>query len=285
MTSGVRRAAVLERSRPALGTLVVLRLHGDVDAVLERAADAAFAAIDEVHRLMSFHDPASDVRTLARARPGERVRVSPATAHVLARAQAFARASGGAFDAGCGARAVAAGWLPRPEDAAPAGDLPFEDALVIEAGGVVHCRSTVWLDVGGIAKGQAVDRAVAAARRAGARGGVVNAGGDLRVFGETEETIWLRAPHDASRLVPVATLRDGACATSARGEVAARPGARVDPEAASRTRSVTVFAPTALAADALAKVVWLQGEAARALLRRCRARALRITDDGGTTRL
>jgi thiamine biosynthesis lipoprotein len=289
----------LERAQPLLGTLVVMRLTGEDDgpARLEAAADAAFAAVADVHRLMSFFEAGSDVRRLARARPGERVRVAPATAAVLVRAQAWARASGGAFDAGCGARAVAAGWLPAPDDAAPPGEMPFEDALVVE-GHEVLVRSTCWLDVGGIAKGRAVDLAVAVLRRHGVAGGVVNAGGDLRVFGTAEETVRVRSPHDPSILRPVALLRDGACATSARGEVSARPGrgapAGIAPDAeagagagsgAAAVRSITVFAPTACAADALTKIVWLQGDAARPLLRRARAHALRIDATGTMTRL
>jgi len=262
------------RARPLLGTLVEVR----ADAA-EAALDAAFAAVAQVQRLMSFHEAASDVRALARARAGERVRVHAHTAAVLRRAQRWARASGGAFDAGCGARAVAAGWLPAPADAAAPGVLPFEDALLVE-GREVTVRAPVWLDLGGIAKGYAVDRAVAALRRAGARAGSVNAGGDLRVFGAGEETVFVRSPFDAAQLWPVAALRDAACATSASGAVAVRGGAARVPA----PRSVTVFAPTACAADALTKIVWQQGERARPLLRRARAHAFVVGADGATWR-
>jgi len=260
------------RARPLLGTLVEVRAEAP-----EAALDAAFDAVAQVQRLMSFHDAASDVRAIARARAGDRVRVHGHTAAVLRRAQAWARASGGAFDAGCAPRAVAAGWLPAPADAAAPGALPFEDALVL-AGREVLVRAPVWLDFGGIAKGYAVDRAVAALRRAGVRSGTVNAGGDLRVFGAREETVVVRSPFDAAELWPVAALRDAACATSASGAVAARTPAPETP------RSVTVFAPTACAADALTKIVWQQGERARPLLRRARARAFVVGAAGDVRR-
>ena len=306
------------RARPLLGTMVMLRLQadgagegagardgqadvqgggGDAVSHLDAAADAAFAAIADVHRLMSFHDPASDVRRLARARPGERVHVARATAAVLARAQAWARASGGAFDAGCGARAVAAGWLPPPDDAAPPGNLPFEDALRIvrtpppdtarrhgrAAGVAIDVLATTWLDLGGIAKGWAVDRAVAVLRRHRVPGGVVNAGGDLRVFGTAEEAIRLRLPDVPAHALDLAMLRDGACATSARGEVSVRPGLQVDEAALAAVRSITVFAPTACAADALATVCWVLGDAARPLLQLARAQAVRVDATGRMT--
>jgi thiamine biosynthesis lipoprotein len=257
------------RARPLLGTLVEVRADAG-----EAAFEAAFAAVAQVQRLMSFHDAASDVRAIARARPGERVRVHAHTAAVLLRAQRWARASAGAFDAGCAPRAVAAGWLPAPADAAPPGALPFEQALSL-AGREVAVHAPVWLDLGGIAKGYAVDRAVAALRRAGARAGVVNAGGDLRVFGAGAQTIHVRSPFDDGELWPVAELRDAACATSASGAVAWR-----DEPAGAAPRSVTVFAPTACAADALTKIVWQQGPRAAGLLRRARAHAFVVQADG-----
>ena len=264
------------RARPLLGTLVEVRAQGASSTAFDVAADAAFDAIAQVHALMSFHDAGSDLRRIARARAGERLAVHPHTAAVLLRAQRWARVSGGAFDAGCAARAVARGWLPEPSDGTPPGALPFEDALEVE-GHQVRVHAPVWLDFGGIAKGYAVDLAVAKLRRAGVHTGAVNAGGDLRVFGTLEETVLVRSPFDASELWPVAALRDSACATSASGEVSARTPA-VD--AAPAPRSVTVLAPTACAADALTKIVWQQGELASALLRRARARALVVRADG-----
>ncbi len=276
------------RARPLLGTLVEVRATCADAARFDIAAEAAFRAVAEVHRLMSFHDAASDLRRIARARAGERVAVHAHTAAVLRRAQRWARASGGAFDAGCAARAVAAGWLPAPADGVAPGTLPFEDALHVDGHEIV-VHSPVWLDFGGIAKGYAVDRAVAALRRAGVDDGVVNAGGDLRVFGGREETVLVRSPFDAAELWPLAALRDAACATSASGEVAIRDArdagaTHADVDADPPPRSVTVFAPTACAADALTKIVWRQGPRARALLRHARARAFVVRADGSVWR-
>jgi len=267
---------IRRRARPLLGTLVEVRARGAGAAAFDVAADAAFDVVAQVHALMSFHDAGSDLRRIARARAGERLAVHPHTAAVLTRAQRWARASDGAFDAGCAPRAVAQGWLPEPGDGASPGASPFEDALEVDGQDVI-VHAPAWLDFGGIAKGYAVDLAVARLRRAGVRDGAVNAGGDLRVFGTLEETVHVRSPFDASALWPVAALRDGACATSASGQVATRAPSTQDGPA---PRSVTVLAPTACAADALTKIVWLQGERSVSLLRRARARALVVRDDG-----
>ena len=270
-----------QRARPLLGTLVEVRAQGASATAFDVAADAAFDAVAQVHALMSFHEPNSDLRRIARAHAGERVPVHPHTAALLTRAQRWARVSDGAFDAGCAPQAVESGWLPLPDDAAHPGPLPFEEALEVEGNDVI-VRAPVWLDFGGIAKGYAVDLAVAKLRRAGVHTGAVNAGGDLRVFGTLEETVHVRSPFDASELWPVAALRDGACATSASGAVVAR--ASVTRAAAREPCSVTVLAPTACAADALTKIVWQQGELAGALLRKARARALVVHTDGSVWR-
>ncbi len=81
-------------------------------------------------------------------------------------------------------------------------------------------------------------------------------------------------------------LREGACATSASGAVVARDDASAgtDADPAAAPRSVTVFAPTACAADALTKIVWRQGPRARALLRHARANAFVVRADGAVWR-
>jgi thiamine biosynthesis lipoprotein len=271
------------RARPLLGTLVEVRAQAADARRFDAAADAAFAAVAQVQRLMSFHDAGSDLRRIARAGAGERVRLHAHTATVLRRALRWTRASAGAFDPGCAPRAVAAGWLPAPADGSTPGGLPFEVACELQ-GRDLWLRAPLWLDFGGIAKGYAVDRAIAALRRAGLAAGAVNAGGDLRVFGAQEEAVFVRSPFDAGALWPVAALRDAACATSASGTIAARerPAGAAGPDAPPR--SVTVFAPTACAADALTKIVWLRGRAAAGLLRRARAQAFVICADGRSWR-
>ena len=67
------------------------------------------------------------------------------------------------------------------------------------------------LDLGGIAKGFAVDQAIHALRRGGCTEAIVNAGGDLRRFGREPHPIYLRR---STGPVQVAELRCGAVATS-----------------------------------------------------------------------
>jgi thiamine biosynthesis lipoprotein len=129
------------------------------------------------------------------------------------------------------------------------------------------CHRPVWLDLGGIAKGYAIDRAIGALAGAGCSAGLVNAGGDLRVFGACSETILLR--RSGSVCEPL-VLQSSALAASDR-EAPGRPSEhrgyyRRGGRGATR-RYAAVLAPEAAIADALTKCVLLgtNAQAAHAL--------------------
>lgn len=175
------------------------------------ALEAAFAAVEKVHRLMSAQDPASDVGRLNRARPSEIVRVHPWTYRVLRQAEELRRATRGLFD----------------------------------------CRAGGRLTLDGIAKGFAVDQAVTALRAAGVRSGTVNAGGDLRVFGDKSERVHVR--DSTGRLHDVGMLRDAAVASSDSSHV-------VDPRSGrpcTGGKTISVVATDCMTADALTKIALL----------------------------
>ena len=122
----------------------------------------------------------------------------------------------------------------------------------------------------GIAKGFAVDRAVECLQHAGVRAGVVNAGGDLRVFGEVFEPIQVRPPARPSELLTIGSARNAAVATSARVGL-------VDPRAASPgagASGVTVIAGDCTTADALTKPCLLEPQRASEIAARFGARAI-----------
>lgn len=216
------------RARPLLGTLVEIAAFGVDRHVLDTAIDAAFDAVATVHRLMSFQDPASE---LGRFNRGEAIEdLHPWTQAVVAAAADLCARSGGTFDAARG------------------------------DGGAV--------DLSGIAKGFAVDRAVDALKAAGVARGIVNAGGDLAVFGDEEVEVGVRDPAQPGRLAALVRLGNEAFASS---------GKAIDPTTGELTAAIdgaSVRAPTCMMADALTKVVGVSGEAALPLLREFGAAAL-----------
>ena len=277
------------RARPLLGTLVEIRVQG-IGRAARSAVDAAFRAIEDVQQAMSFHDPESELSCLNRNACGRSMKVSPALWRVLSEALRLAKLSGGAFDPTVGARLVQWKILPAPQARTPShAAISWRDVRLLP-GRRVRFHRALWLDLGGIAKGYAVDVAVSILRRHGISAGIVNAGGDLRVFGSRIERVHVRHPVQPARLVPLADLSDAALATSAGYFSEKRCGGRrvnalVNPlmhRPCSPRRSVSVQAPTCLLADALTKVVLVHGCAAEAILRRCHASAMVL--EGGRAR-
>ena len=160
--------------------------------------------------------------------------------------------------------------------------------IVLEKNSTVRFRQRVIVDLGGIAKGFAVDRAVKALKCAGVRSGVVNAGGDLRVFGLKSELVHLRRPAKPMRPAGAIKLRERAMATSGIYFAQRRRGsAMVSSLLNGRTCrcsrkliSVSVAAPVCMIADALTKIVFVLRGEIFALARPYHADALLLEGDG-----
>ena len=259
------RPVRIERAKPLLGTIVSIRAEFEDGQSGEAALRAAFAEVAEVHRLMSFQSPESDLSRIAREGGVGPVRVNARTAEVLAFALALAAQSGGVFDPVAAARAaVDQGALPCP-DGAPQADPDSRWSDVGLEGDRVRLRRPAWVDLGGVAKGYAVDRAMTRLADGGALRASVNAGGDLRVFGPEPEPVRLRAPGPDVALIEL----QGAAVASSGAGIEGAGGIHLD-GASGRTvhaqRFTAVIAQDCMTADALTKVVLARGEAAESLL-------------------
>lgn len=264
--------------RPLLGTYVVVEASGCDDGVARTAVDAAFEAIQVVQRLMSAFEPDSDVSRINARAHLETVTVHPWTADVLQLAAQIHADSDGLFDVGIAPRL--AGW-----DMLPPSTLNYPNSTAANLrvdGQAVNCSAKTRIDLGGIAKGYAVDRAVEAALAAGARHVLVNAGGDLRVAGDAEEPIYIRDPKRPAHTVLAGRLQDGAVATSgtyysARLHEGVTVSPIVDPATQSpllSEMSHSVIAPRCAVADALTKVLALSGDPSHPAFARHQAQAL-----------
>lgn len=284
-----RRSRLVRRTVPLMGTLAEVGVVHDRPVYAHAAIDSALDALREVERLMTRFTAESDVGRVNRLAGGEAVEVTPATAEVLAASLDWAVASDGRFDP-CLAR-VAELWdvthrtePPPPGQVRPFAGRRFYRALDLDRGATARVRLTdsdAAVDLGGIAKGYGVDRAVAALREWGVDRGLVNVGGDLYALGTSEDgdpwQVGIRSPSDPDRLTGTVTLADAAIATSGDYEQYFIAGGRryhhlLDPATAAPrrtvTHSVTVRASTCLAADAAATAVFgLDATAARRLLR------------------
>jgi thiamine biosynthesis lipoprotein len=259
-----------------MGTLVHVSASGPESAVQE-AVDAALATLEKIDRLMSFHDPESELSRVNRDAARMPQAVHPWIWAVLRRALCVSEASAGLFDITVAPLLVREGLLPGSTDLLHRSGNWRHIALTPDCN--VYLEQPMLLDLGGIAKGFAVDMAIHELRKGGCTQGVVNAGGDLRRFGPDLHAVHLR---HRDRLVQVAELRCGAVATSVphaiHEERLAQPlGSIFDPRThlAWRARgAVMVAASTCVIADALTKVAALAGPTCEPLLARFGARAL-----------
>jgi len=270
----------MRRARPLLGTIVDIRIDGD-GAHAERAVAAAFGAVERVHRLMSAHDPASDVSRLNRALSDAVIDIDPWTQRVIAHAQDIGSATFGLFDCGVAPLLQDAGYLPRFA-ATAARDAGNQDDIEFPALGKARLRRPVQITLDGIAKGFAVDRAVEALQAADIGAGIVNAGGDLRVFGAQAEAIHARDPVHPGQCVLIGHMREGAVATSAayfsRDVRNGRAVSHIfNPHSGApfvNETSVSIIARDCMTADALTKAMLLDPDRIEPRLARFGARAV-----------
>lgn len=222
-----RRAQLVKRTLPAMGTIVELAVvHRDPEYA-EGAIDAAFREIQTVERLMTRFDGSSDVGRANRRAATEGALVTSATAKVLQTAIAWAGASDGRFDP-CVGRVIAVWDVEHRHEPPPAGTFArlagrhFYHHLDLDTWqghrAVRFTDPDVQVDLGGIAKGYAVDRAVATLRDWAITQAFVAAGGDLYAMGESDHggpwDVGIRDPRDPDRIIGSFPLSDGAVATS-----------------------------------------------------------------------
>ena len=289
-------------TREVMHTIATLTVIAPSSEQAARGLEAGFAALDSVDHWMNAYDPASE---LARVNAGARaapVAVGPETFAVIERALHFSRATDGAFDITVGPlialwrRAAEAQRLPTPTALervrAQIGSGRVD--LDRDARTVLFLADSVRLDLGGIAKGFAIDEAVEALRGAGIAAGIVEVGGDLRCFGRLPASlvgvapdrlrggVWATPEVEAGdvRSWPLGVqdpfsegllgkirVPEGAVATSGHyrrySEIEGRRYSHIlDPRTGwpvADPASVTVIAPSALEADALATAISVLG--------------------------
>ena len=276
----------IRRCRPLLGTFVEITAGGLAEAPLQAAAAEAFQAVEQVQRLMSFYDETSDVTRLNRFAFRKPVKVHPWTYRVFKAARRISLKTAGLFDVTVAPLLMKWGHLP-PLAGLPANTAGTFRDLELLSGGRVRFRVPLAVDLGGIAKGFAVDQAVKKLRQLKVPYGSVNAGGDLRVFGGKAQPVYVRNPANPGQMILLAHVRETAVASSARYFTVDQ---KQDPEASSfahpenrmpakKTYGVTVFSKTCMLADALTKPVMIEDGQKMPWMRGFSAQAVKIHPD------
>ncbi len=244
-----------------------------LDENLQLARSAVSKALEEVHRLdrmLSSEEGGTEIWEVNHSAGW--VRVSPETYQLLQASLHYARLTGGAFDPTV--KPLVDLWM---KEVRRTGKLPSRERLEEVRGlvdwrrvrlenGRVRLEQGMELTLGGIAKGYAADRACEILRSAGIRAGMVQIGGEIRVFGKTWE-IGIQHPRRPEKLLGRVKLRDAAISTSGDYIRVYFLGSRrlhhiIDPrtgEPATGCQSVTVIAPTGMEADALSTAAFVLG--------------------------
>ena len=266
----------LSRERSIMGTAVRVELWSE-----ERAhGEAAIAAVmDEMHRIdraMSPYKSESELSRINRDAATVAVALSEEMADLIARAAQFSRLSGGAFDityAGAGhLYDYRLGIKPSDEVLAAACSAVGHEHLILDraARTLRFARAGMRIDLGGFAKGHAVDRGAAILRQRGITNAIVTAGGDSHVLGDHRGRPWsiaIRDPRRPGEVVAVLPLEDVAISTSGDYErFFEHDGVRchhvIDPrtgKSPDSVHSVTILADDGLTSEALSKTVFVLG--------------------------
>jgi thiamine biosynthesis lipoprotein len=204
------------------------------------------------------------------------VKVDPELAALVARALEFSEMSGGAFDITYASVGYLYDYRARqhPTDAQIQAALPginWRHVVVdLPASTIRFTQPGVRIDLGGIAKGYAVDTSIAILRKLGITQATVTAGGDSRIIGDRDGRPWIvgiRHPDDKDRVIARIPLEDAAISTSGDYErFFDEDGVRyhhiIDPKTGKSphgVRSVTIIAPTSTLAEGLTKSVFIMG--------------------------
>jgi FAD:protein FMN transferase len=272
--------AWVQRDEAIMGTAIHVELWADDPHLGEAAAAAVMEEMHRVDRAMSPHKPESELSGINRQAGQHAVSLSEEMFALIERALHFSALTSGVFDISY----AAVGRLydyrlrlrPSAQDLAQAQALVGYQGLILDKAKrtLLFARPGMCIDLGGFAKGHAVDRAALLLQRRGIRHAIVSAGGDSRVIGDRRGRPWsvaIRDPRRAGENVAVLPLEDVSVSTSGDYErffddVGVHGTERVhhliDPatgKSPQGVHSVTVLAPNGLCSEALSKAVFILG--------------------------
>lgn len=259
-----------------MGTRIAVELWTDDKAVANEAMARVFAEMRRIDASMSTYKPESEVSRVNATAAQAPVRISAELFELLETAVEYSRLTEGAFDI----TYASVGFMydfrshQKPTEAEIANALPAVNYRHLEldrtARTVHFARPGVRIDLGGIAKGHAVDRGAMILKGMKIEHASVTAGGDTRIIGDRRGSPWvvgIRHPDDKAKVIARIPLEDTSISTSGDyeryfDEKGVRYHHIIDPasgHSASKVRSATILASTATRTDGLSKTAFVLG--------------------------
>ena len=270
------------RTFPVMGTIAKLDLYGSSREILSRAAEEAQEEIRRLEAMCNIYDPRSELSRLNASAFRTPFRCSEELWEILQYARKYHALSDGAFDVTVGPLMKLWGFhrkrstLPAQEEIDAAKKLVgLEKVIFGDADRTVRFSvDGIAIDLGGIAKGYALDKARGKVLRCGANTGILDLGGNLFCLpkpipgkGRNTYRIGIRDPLNKERIMTAVSMCDAAIATSGNYERYVVINSRqythiMDAKTgypASNMLSVSVIAPKGVDSDALSTSVFLKG--------------------------
>jgi FAD:protein FMN transferase len=269
---------VVKRAQMHMGTLVTITAVAESESIAQAAANSGFAEIRRLEELLSTWIPSSELSRVNAAAGSATVPVSPESLAVVQYSLQVAEMTNGGFNIAIGPAVEAWSVTERqhiPTEAELQQLIPLVDLrgvhVDMSARTISLDRVGMRIDVGGIGKGYAADRAVETMQKAGALAGVVALSGDIKTFGRLPDEqgfpIGIQHPRKEGAVLAWIDLQDEAISTAGDYErFFEREGLRyhhiLDPKTLQPARgcqSVTVIAREGVWADGLDTGIFVMG--------------------------
>jgi thiamine biosynthesis lipoprotein len=263
-------------TRAIMGTAVSVELWADDDKAAQAAIEAVMQEMTRIDQTMSPFIATSDLALINREATRHPVKITAEMMHLLKTSIHYSQLSHGAFDISF----ASVGYMYdyrnhiKPTDAQIASHLNAIDYRSIKldekASTVQFMKPGMRIDLGGIAKGYAVDQGADILRAHGIKNAIVTAGGDSRILGDRRGRPWIvgiKDPRAENKSAVALPLADTAISTSGDYERYFMDGDRrvhhiINPKtgkSATGVRSVSVMAPHGIDTDALTKPLFILG--------------------------
>lgn len=307
MSSSVSEAgeAIYKKSQRLMGTEMEITVVSADEKKAHKAIDAAFEEISRIERMMSAYISGSQISMINKSAGEKPVKSDAELIGLVKRAVEYAGMTDGGFN-------IAVGPLIRLWKIADGGDIPdkdeinraqglinYKDIIIDEKQGTIFLRKKgMSIDLGGIAKGYASDRAKAVLKQQGVTSGIAAVAGDINAFGRKVDgskwRIGIEHPRKKGAFIGVIELQDEAVSTSGDYErFFIKDGRRyhhiIDPktgEPSDKCQSATVIAKEGTATDALSTGIFIMGpEKGMALVDRLKDVEAVIVDAKGNVKV